>query len=86
MPPQAVVTGPEGRFVYVVQPDSKVARVPVQVVTTTAAAAVVEGVQPGARVVVEGTQNLRPGALVREAPAAGASAAAPRPANGATGH
>ncbi|WP_432258738.1 efflux RND transporter periplasmic adaptor subunit [Cupriavidus sp. TMH.W2] len=81
VPPQAVVTGPEGRFVYVVQPDSKVARVPVQVVTTTAAAAVVEGVQPGARVVVEGTQNLRPGALVREAPAAGASgAAAARPA------
>lgn len=81
VPPQAVVTGPEGRFVYVVQADSKVARVPVQVVTTTATAAVVEGVQPGARVVVEGTQNLRPGALVREAPAAGASgAAAARPA------
>jgi len=84
VPPQAVVTGPEGRFVYVVQPDSKVARVPVQVVSTTAAAAVVEGVQPGARVVVEGTQNLRPGALVREAPAGTASgAAAARPANAA---
>ncbi|SOY55627.1 putative secretion protein, HlyD family [Cupriavidus taiwanensis] len=85
VPPQAVVTGPEGRFVYVVQPDSKVARVPVRVVTTTAAAAVVEGVQAGARVVVEGTQNLRPGALVREAPARGASAAsaaaATRPAS-----
>ncbi|WP_316152000.1 efflux RND transporter periplasmic adaptor subunit [Cupriavidus sp. BIC8F] len=86
VPPQAVVTGPEGRFVYVVQPDSKVARVPVQVVTTTAAAAVIEGVQPGARVVVEGTQNLRPGALVREAPAAGASAAAARPAMATAGH
>ncbi|AQV96124.1 efflux transporter periplasmic adaptor subunit [Cupriavidus necator] len=87
VPPQAVVTGPEGRFVYVVQPDSKVARVPVQVVTTTATAAVVEGVQAGARVVVEGTQNLRPGALVREAPAAGASgAAAARPATATAGH
>jgi membrane fusion protein, multidrug efflux system len=76
VPPQAVVTGPEGRFVYTVQPDNKVARVPVKVVVTTAAAAVVEGVQPGARVVTEGAQNLRPGTLVREAAARGASAAA----------
>jgi len=79
VPPQAIVTGPEGRFVYTVQPDSKVARVPVRVVATTAAAAVVEGVQPGVRVVTEGAQNLRPGSLVREAAprAAAASAASP---------
>ncbi len=79
VPPQAVVTGPEGRFVYAVQADNKVARVPVQVVTTTAAAAVIEGSQdlrPGTRVVVEGTQNLRPGSQVREASAV----AAPAPA------
>ncbi|GJG96218.1 efflux RND transporter periplasmic adaptor subunit [Cupriavidus pauculus] len=84
VPPQAVVTGPEGRFVYTVQPDAKVARVPVKVVVTTAAAAVVEGVQPGARVVTEGAQNLRPGSLVREATAKGAAgASAPAaPANG----
>lgn len=87
VPPQAVVTGPEGRFVYVVQPDSKVARVPVQVVTTTVAAAVIEGVLPGARVVVEGAQNLRPGTQVREATPASAPAAGPaRAANGAAGH
>ena len=71
-----------GRFVYTVQPDSKVARVPVQVLATTAAAAVVEGVQPGARVVTEGAQNLRPGSVVREATARGASA----PAATAAGH
>jgi RND family efflux transporter MFP subunit len=76
VPPQAVVTGPEGRFVYTVQPDSKVARVPVQVIATTAAAAVIEGVQPGARVVTEGAQNLRPGSQVREAAARNASAPA----------
>ena len=76
VPPQAIVTGPEGRFVYTVQPDSKVARVSVQVIATTAAAAVVEGVQPGARVVTEGAQNLRPGSQVREAAARGASAPA----------
>jgi multidrug efflux pump subunit AcrA (membrane-fusion protein) len=70
VPPQAVVTGPEGRFVYTVQADNKVARVPVQVIATTAAAAVIEGVQPGARVVTEGAQNLRPGSLVRKPPLA----------------
>lgn len=81
VPPQAVITGPEGRFVYTVKPDSTVVRVPVTVVATTAAAAVIEGVQPGARVVTEGAQNLRPGALVREATPRGASAAAaPGPA------
>ncbi len=77
VPPQAVVTGPEGRFVYTVQPDSKVARVPVKMVTTTATSAVIEGVPPGTRVVVEGTQNLRPGTLVREVAPASASSAAP---------
>lgn len=74
VPPQAIVTGPEGRFVYTVQPDHKVARVPVRVLATTAAAAVVEGVQAGARVVTEGAQNLRPGSMVREATARTASA------------
>lgn len=82
VPPQAVVAGPEGRFVYTVGPDSKVARVPVKVLVTTAAAAVVEGVQPGARVVTEGAQNLRPGSQVREAVARGASASAAAAANG----
>src|SRR5262249_11362860 len=76
VPPPAVVTGPEGKFVYTVQPDIPVARVPVKVIATTAAAAIVEGVQPGARVVTEGTQNLRPGTHVREGKAAGASAPA----------
>ena len=82
VPPQAVVAGPEGRFVYTVGPDSKVARVPVKVLVTTAAAAVVEGVQPGARVVTEGAQNLRPGSQVREAVARSASASAAAAANG----
>lgn len=46
VPPQAVVTGPEGRFVYAVQPDQTVARVPVKVIATTAAAAIIEGMPP----------------------------------------
>jgi len=75
VPPQAVVTGPEGRFVYVVQADNRVKPVPVKVQISTASAAVIDGVQPGARVVVEGAQNLRAGSLVREAPPAARGAA-----------
>ncbi|CAG9168255.1 efflux RND transporter periplasmic adaptor subunit [Cupriavidus pinatubonensis] len=86
VPPQAVVTGPEGRFVYAVQPDNKVARVPVKMVTTTATSAVIEGVQPGTRVVVEGTQNLRPGTVVREVPRAPSASAGPASAPAAQGH
>lgn len=82
VPPQSVVAGPEGRFVYTVGPDNKVARVPVKVLVTTAAAAVVDGVQPGARVVTEGAQNLRPGSLVREATQRAASAPAAAAGNG----
>ena len=76
VPPQSVVTGPEGRFVYAVQADGKVRPMPVKMLAATAAAAVVEGVPAGTRVVVEGVQNLRPGSAVREASAA---AAAPAP-------
>ncbi|WP_454765445.1 efflux RND transporter periplasmic adaptor subunit [Cupriavidus campinensis] len=79
VPPQAVITGPEGRFVYTVKPDSTVARVPVNVLATTAAAAVIEGVPPGARVVTEGAQNLRPGSRVREAAAAAVTAGSGKP-------
>jgi len=48
---------------------------PVKVQVSTASAAVIEGVPPGTRVVVEGAQNLRAGSMVREAtPAAKAGA------------
>ncbi|TPQ37218.1 MULTISPECIES: efflux RND transporter periplasmic adaptor subunit [Cupriavidus] len=86
VPPQAVVTGPEGRFVYTVQPDNKVARVPVKMVTTTATSAVIEGVQPGTRVVVEGTQNLRPGTVVREVPRVPSASAGAASTPAAQGH
>ena len=56
---------------------------PVKVRYTAADQAVVEGVEPGERVVVEGKQNLRPGGLVREA-AAGAGKGASGAASGAT--
>ncbi len=64
VPVQAVQTGPENRFVYVVGGDLKVATKPVVVSYLEGGIAVVTGVDPGARVVVEGAQNLRPGSIV----------------------
>ena len=67
VPAQAVQTGPENRFVYVVGAERKVEQKPVKLAYVEEGFAVVEGVQPGARVVVEGAQNLRPGSTVAEA-------------------
>src|SRR5207253_9677636 len=89
VPPQAVVTGPEGRFVYAVQADNRVKPMPVKVQVSTASAAVIEGVPPGTREAVQGAQNLRAGSMVREAtPAAkaGAASAAAADANANAKH
>ena len=67
VPVQAVQTGPEKKFLYVIGPDSKVTIAPVNVRLIQDAHAVIEGVTVGTRVVVEGAQNLRPGSLVTEA-------------------
>jgi len=67
VPAQAVQTGPENRFVYVVGEDKKVSSKPVALAYVERGIAVVTGVEPGARVVVEGAQNIRPGTTVVEA-------------------
>lgn len=67
VPVQAVQTGPEKKFLYVIGKDRKVAAVPVNVRLIQDGLAVIEGVAPGTRVVVEGAQNLRPGSVVTEA-------------------
>ncbi|TMS56950.1 efflux RND transporter periplasmic adaptor subunit [Imbroritus primus] len=82
VPPHAVLTGPDNRLVYSVDKDHKVHANKVKLVAVTPEAAVVEGIQPGTRVVVEGAQNLRPGMTVRESPMQPASTPA---ANGAQG-
>jgi RND family efflux transporter MFP subunit len=64
VPVQAVQTGPDSRFVYVVGEDRKVAAKTVTVPYLDAGIAVVEGVEPGTKLVLEGAQNLRPGSLV----------------------
>lgn len=67
VPAQAVQTGPETQFVYVVGDDRKVTMQPITLAYVETGFAVVNGVAPGARVVVEGAQNLRPGSAVTEA-------------------
>ena len=66
IPAQAVQTGPENRFVYVVDAERKVASKPVKLAHVDEKIAVVEGIEPGTKVVTEGAQNLRPGASVTE--------------------
>jgi len=67
VPAQAVQTGPDSRFIYVVGDDNKVASKPVTLAYVDEGFAVVDGVASGARIVVEGAQNLRPGSTVTEA-------------------
>jgi RND family efflux transporter MFP subunit len=67
VPPQAVQTGPENRFVYVVGEDRKVVQQKVELAYVEEKFAVVQGLKSGSRVVVEGAQNLRPGSSVVEA-------------------
>ncbi|MEP7069949.1 MAG: efflux RND transporter periplasmic adaptor subunit [Usitatibacter sp.] len=74
LPTQAVQTGPNSKFVYTVGEDKKVASTPVTLSYVEENFAVVQGVAPGARVVVEGSQNVRPGTTVAEARAEGEKA------------
>lgn len=70
VPVQAVQTGPEKKFLYVIGEDHKVTALPVNVRLIQDGIAVIDGIAPGARVVMEGAQNLRPGSVVSEAKAA----------------
>ncbi|HEX7621949.1 MAG TPA: efflux RND transporter periplasmic adaptor subunit [Anaeromyxobacteraceae bacterium] len=65
VPAPAVQRGPNGTFVYVVGQDATVAVQVVQIEATVGDLALVaKGVDEGARVVVEGQSQLRPGAKV----------------------
>lgn len=66
VPVQAVQTGPERKFLYVIGEDNKVTAVPVRVRLIQDGIAVIEGAEAGTKVVVEGAQNLRPGTSVSE--------------------
>lgn len=66
LPSQAVVNGPNGRFVYRVLDDRTVKPQPVTLVRIFEQKAVITGIDGNVRVVLEGTQNLRPGSHIQE--------------------
>ena len=65
IPPEAVVTTVNGRFVYVVGEDNTVKPSPVKDVYTHKNTLVVSGITAQDRIVLDGRQNLRPGGKVR---------------------
>ncbi|OYW79083.1 MAG: hypothetical protein B7Z19_05960 [Polynucleobacter sp. 32-46-5] len=75
IPSEAIVMNPKGRLVYIVDKDGKVMPKPITVSYEYLGTSVVNGLEPGQRVVVEGKQNLRAGSKVREAKPANAPAA-----------
>lgn len=84
VPSEAIVISPKGRLVYVVDKDDKVQPKPIKVVYEYLGTSVINGIEAGDRVVVEGKQNLRPGSKIREAKkstavSAPAKTAAPAP-------
>lgn len=74
VPQSAIIQGARGKTVYVVGDDRKAVQRSVEVLESVGDDAVVKGVQPGERVVVEGRQNVLPGSTVVERSAAAASA------------
>lgn len=89
VPNEAVFAEGDQSYVYVVNPDSTVARTPVSLgIRLASSVEVLDGLQPGMRVVRAGHQKLYPGARVmpvssREAGPGGAEPGAPGAAPGA---
>jgi len=72
IPSEAVQSGQQGQFVFIVQPDGKVANRIVKLGQEVDKRIVVEsGVNPGDTVVTDGQMRLIPGAAVRVVPAVG---------------
>ncbi len=65
IPTTAIQRGPDSSFVYVVNDEAKVDLKKVKVIFSDAGKSVIEsGIQPGDKVVVEGTDKLQPGGMV----------------------
>lgn len=67
LPPQSVLDGPKGKFVFVVDGQDKVASVAVNLLRMQDQLAIVEGLQGGEHVVSEGQLTLKTGMQVRVA-------------------
>lgn len=66
VPLRSVLEGPQGKFVYVVNAESKAEPRPVEVGEWSAGGWIIhKGLQPGDRVIVDGVMKLGPGAPVR---------------------
>ena len=67
IPLVAVVNAVDGTHVYTVSTDTTVQRRKIEILHSFDTRAAIKGLEGGERVVVDGTQNLRPGMKVREA-------------------
>jgi RND family efflux transporter MFP subunit len=66
VPQDAIIVGAKAKSVYVVDADGKAALRQVNVLHSFGPDVVVTGIDAGAKVILEGKQNLRAGALVKE--------------------
>ena len=66
IPQAAIVQSPRGKIVYVVDAGNKASARQVEVLYAEGTEAAVSGVRAGERIVLDGRQNLRPGATVVE--------------------
>ena len=73
VPQAAMIQGPRGNIVYVLEAGNRAAARRVELVYAAGTDAVVTGVTPGERIIVDGRQNLRNGAAVVERSASGPS-------------
>jgi membrane fusion protein (multidrug efflux system) len=79
VPQRAVLEGPQGKFVYIVDENNTAQPRPIEVGDWAGDAWVInKGVQPGDKVIVEGLMRLGPGAPVRIAQAGAKPAAQPQ--------
>ena len=79
VPQAALIRGPRGTLVYTIDANNQAAARPVELLYAAGLDAVVSGLQPGDRVVVDGRENLRAGVPVVERATSGS---ANRPASG----
>lgn len=75
LPPQSLMQGPSGRFVYLVDANGTVVSKPVSLLRIQDQVAVVDGLAGGERVISEGQAGVKPGksVLVADAAASGAT-------------
>ena len=94
VPQAAIIQGPRGRVVFVIESGNKAAARPVELLQAEGPDAVVSGVRAGERVILDGRQNIRPGTMVverapegnrRASGPAGAASAAARSASATAG-